>query len=257
MQNGHMREAMRQRLGCSEAAPDACCQLCHAQHGGDPQPCLQRLMVRKLCVHPLQCDAAAARLRPHRAVGTSFGRSLRAAGAEVDYERHVPHLYTWDPDKQVYTEAILDVVGVWPGDSVMRCYDITIASPHSKRVNNAWRRPGVAARSGESRKTTRYGESVRPLSFEAYGRLGPRSLECLAEAAREASLYGRTDLSAKQLQQRWRADMELSLAYAQADAMLAARGALQNVAGPLYFPVGRMVRASTAAGGERRELLNV
>ena len=90
-----------------------------------------------------------------------------------------------------------------------------------------------------------------------YGRLGPNSMACIAEAAREASLLGCTDMSARQSQQRWRADVELSLAYAQADAVLAARGALQHVAGPLYFPAGRMVRASTAAGGERKELLNV
>ena len=133
----------------------------------------------------------------------------------MDYELHVPHMYTWDPDKHVYTEAILDVVGVWPGDSAMRCYDVTIASPHSKRVNNPWRRPGVAARAGESRKALRYGDTVHPLSFEVYGRLGPRSLACLAETAREASLYGRTDMTARQRQKRWRSDMELSLAYAQ------------------------------------------
>ena len=139
----------------------------------------------------------------------------------------------------------------------MRCYDITIASPHSKRVNNPWHRPGVAARAGEARKAVRCGDTVRPLSFEVYGRLGPRSLTCLREAAREASLYGRSDMSARQLQQKWRSDMELALAYAQADAMLAARGAMLHVAGPLYHPVGRMVRPNTAAGGERREALAV
>ena len=247
------------RLGDAAAPADGVCQLRHKQHddGANP-PCGQPLCEPTgECTHPLACDAAAARLRPHRAVSTAFDRDLRAAGAEVDYERHVPHMYTWDPDKNAYTEAILDVVGVWPGDSVLRCYDVTIASPHAKRVNNPWRRPGVAARAGESRKATRYGDAVRPLSFEAYGRLGPRSLACLAEAAREASLFGRTDMSAKQLQQRWRSDMELTLAYAQADAMLAARGALQHVAGPLYYPIGRMVRASTAAGGEHREQMLV
>ena len=160
-------------------------------------------------------------------------------------------------DAETHTEAILDVVCVWPGDSVLRCYDITIASPHAERVNNPWRRPGVAARVAEARKQARYGPSVRPLSFEVYGRLGPRSLQGLREAAREASMYGRSDLTARQLEQKWRGDMELALAYAQADSVLAARGALPHVAGPLYFPVGRMVRSSTAAGGEKRERLLV
>ena len=188
-------------------------------------------------------------------VCVASGRTLRAAGAEVDYERHVPHMYQWDPEKRVYREAILDVVAVWPGDSAMRCYDVTIASPHAARVNNPWRRPGVAARAGEATKARRYGRQVRPLSFESYGRLGPHSLTCLREAAREASLFGRSDMSARQVEQRWRADMELALAYAQADAMLAAKGALPHVAGALYHPVGRMVRAPTAAGGEKRERL--
>ena len=259
LQNGHFREALRLRLGDAEAPADAVCQLRHKQHeDGHAPPCGQPLCEPSgECTHPLQCDAAAARLRPHRAVSTSFGRNLRAAGAEVDYERHVPHMYKWEPARNAYTEAILDVVGVWPGDSVMRCYDITIASPHAKRVNNPWRRPGAAARAGEYRKQTRYGDSVRPLSFEAYGRLGPRSLQCLDEAAREAALFGRADMPARQLKSRWRADMELALAYAQADAVLAARGALPHVAGPLYHPVGRMVRGNAAAGGERREALTV
>ena len=87
--------------------------------------------------------------------------------------------------------------------------------------------------------------------------MGPRSIVGLLETAREASIFGRGDATAHQLMARWRADMELSLAYAQADAMLAARGAMAHVAGSLYFPVGRMVRPSTAAAGEHREAHSV
>ena len=259
MQNGHFREALRLRLGDATAPQGAECQLRHRQHeDGCGPPCGQPLCEPTgECTHPLVCDAAAARLRPHRAVCTAHGRVLRSAGAEVDYERHVPHLYTWDASRRLHKEAILDVVSVWPGDSAMRCYDVTIASPHAARVNNPWRRPGVAARAGEARKETRYGSTVRPISMEVYGRIGPKSLHWLREAAREASLYGRSDCTAKQLLARWRGDMELALSFAQADAMLAARGALPHVAGPLYFPVGRMVRPSTAAGGERREQLQL
>ena len=94
------------------------------------------------------------------------------------------------------------------------------------------------------------GDDVRALSFETFGRLGPKSMQNLAEAAREASVYGRTNCTASQLQRRWRADMELALMYAQADAMLAARGARPTVAGQLYFPVARMLPPATSAGGE-------
>ena len=94
---------------------------------------------------------------------------------------------------------------------------------------------------------------MRPLSFETFGRLGPGSQATLAEAAREASIYGRANATANQLVRRWRADMELALAYAQADAMLAARGSLPTVVGPQYFPVGRMLPCGTAAGGEHAQ----
>ena len=256
LQNGHMREAIRMRMGCSAAPEDATCQLQHQQHeGGEPKPCGQQLMRGGVCAHPLECDAAAARLRPHRAVTVAVGRGLRGCGAEVDYERHVPHLYTWDEEKQRYTEAILDVVSVFPGDAQQRCYDITISSPHAQRVKNTWRRAGASARAGESRKKQRYGPAVRPLAFESYGRLGPGSQAALWRAAQEAHHYGRAEGTARQLVQRWRADMELALLYAQADAILAAKGALAHVAGARHYPIGRMVRKSRAAQGEWSEHL--
>ena len=83
--------------------------------------------------------------------------------------------------------------------------------------------------------------------------MGPGSLRNLRETAREASLYGRASSMAGQFTKRWRADMELALAYAQADAMLAARGALPTVAGPQFYPIGRMLRPGTAACGEHRQ----
>ena len=91
---------------------------------------------------------------------------------------------------------------------------------------------------------------MRALSFETFGRLGPTSLLNLAEAAREASAYGRTNCTASQLQRRWRANMELALMYAQADATIAARGARPTAAGQPFFLVARMLPPAIAAGGE-------
>ena len=42
-------------------------------------------------------------------------------------------------------------------------------------------------------------------------------------------------------------------AFAQADAVLSAKGALPRVAGP-SFPIGRVLRRRQATAGERREL---
>ena len=108
----------------------------------------------------------------------------------------------------------------------------------------------VAARDGERKKQRRYGEDVRAISYETFGRLGPQSLLNVAEAAREASVYGRTNCTASQLQRRWRADMELALMFAQADSMLAASGARPTVAGQQYFPVARVLPHASSAGGE-------
>ena len=55
------------------------------------------------------------------------------------------------------------------------------------------------------------------------------------------------------LQRRWRQDFDLALAFAQADAVLAAKGALPRVAGP-SFPIGRVLRRRSVVAGERREL---
>jgi hypothetical protein len=207
-----------------------------------------------LCLHPLTCDVAAARLRPHRAVATALGRALRACGAAVDYERHVPHLYQWDPGSQRYVEAILDVVTSWPGGSSLRAWDVVISCPHSSRARRPDERPAAAAEGGEHVKIARYGDGVTTLALESYGRLGPRSQDALQLVAREAVLYGTAVIPPGLLQRRWRQDIDLALAFAQADAVLAARVALPRVAGP-SFPISRVLRRRTVAAGERRELL--
>ena len=136
----------------------------------------------------------------------------------------------------------------------MLCHDVTIACSLKAGITGTGAKPAVAAKAGERTKQQRYGEDVRALSFETFGRMGPKSLLNLAEAAREASVYGRTNCTASQLQRRWRADMELALMYAQADATLAARGPRPTVAGQQFFPVARMLPPATAAGGETAQL---
>ena len=123
----------------------------------------------------------------------------------------------------------------------------------AERAVHTSKKPRATAAKRERDKSARYDCTVRPLFFEAYGRLGPASITALAESAREACLFGRAGENAFRLTKKWRQYMELALAYAQADALLAARGAMPNVAGPTHFPVGRMVRRSTAAQGEHSQ----
>ena len=79
-------------------------------------------------------------------------------------------------------------------------------------------------------------------------------MDALQLAAREAVLYCTAVIPPGLLQRRWRQDIDLALAFAQADAVLAAKGALPRVAGT-SFPIGRILRRRVAAAGERRELL--
>ena len=88
----------------------------------------------------------------------------------------------------------------------------------------------------------------------ACSRVRTSGQEALQLAAREAVLYGTAVIPPGLLQRRWRQDIDLALAFAQADAVLAAKGALPRVAGP-SFPIGRVLRRRTAAAGERREML--
>jgi len=254
LQNAHFREAMRIRLGCCRAEDSATCSLQPESAAEQPRTACGHSLrgPEGTCVHPFLCNVAAVRQRPHRACTTAWGRALRACGANVDYERHVPHLYKWDNTTQRFTEAILDVVTSWPGGSTLCPWDIVISCPHAARVRGADTTPGAAAMSGERWKVQRYGHGVAPLALETYGRMGPRSAEFMQQAAREATLFGCAVAPPGLLQRRWRQDIDLALAFAQADAALAAKGAAQRVAGA-GFPIARVLRARSAAAGERAE----
>ena len=56
----------------------------------------------------------------------------------------------------------------------MRC-------PHAERHQASASKPGVAASAGEAEKAQRYGEAVRPLVYESYGRLGPAGINLLGD----------------------------------------------------------------------------
>ena len=152
------------RLGEATAPHGATCKLKYQQHvDGNGKTCGQPLRDDdESCWHRLVCDCAVARLRPHRALCTACGRSLRAAGAEVDYERHVPHLYQWQEESRRHKEAILDCVIVWLGDHALRTYDVSVACPMAERAFHTSRKPGATAAKRERDKAARYDCTVRP-----------------------------------------------------------------------------------------------
>ena len=85
--------------------------------------------------------------------------------------------------------------------------------------------------------------------------MGPRSQAAVERQAREAVLFGTAVVPPGLLVRRWRQDLDLALAFTQADATLAAKGALEHVAGGAHFPIGRVLRPRTAAAGEHSERL--
>jgi len=126
--------------------------------------------------------------------------------------------------------------------------------PLSSRARRLDEHPVAAPESGECENLMRYGDGVPTLALETYGRMGPRSMEALQLAAREAALYCTAALRPGTLQRRWRQDIHLALAFAQADAVLVAKGALPRAFGP-SFPIGRVRRRRSVVAGEQRELL--
>ena len=84
--------------------------------------------------------------------------------------------------------------------------------------------------------------------------MGTYLAEMVQLAAREAALFGSAVVPPGLLQRRWRQDLDLALAFAQADAALSAKGAAPRVAGA-GFPIARVLRERSAAAGERTERL--
>ena len=67
---------------------------------------------------------------------------MRAAGATVDYERHVPELYEWDERSQRCKEAILGVVCTGPGSLALQSVDVSISCPYADRATASATKPG-------------------------------------------------------------------------------------------------------------------
>eukprot|EP00973_Karenia_brevis_P001730 235239-Karenia_brevis.AAC.1 len=65
----------------------------------------------------------------------------------------------------------MDLVVSWPGTGTRYLIDATIRCQFAQRYERAHLVPGVAAGCGDADKHTRYGTEVRPLAFEAGGRL--------------------------------------------------------------------------------------
>ena len=149
---------------------------------------------------------------------------MREAGAAVDMERYIPHLYDTTTKDGVtkQREAIMDVVIHFPGSWTNALVDVSIRCPHAERYKNASTEVSIAALAGEREKAERYGQEVQPLIFETYGRLGSRSLTTLQSLADSSAVAGKA--STRRLA-GWRKQLERAVVWSAAESVLLSLGA--------------------------------
>ena len=212
----HWRIAFRMRLGMSVVPPGARCQL----RRSDGALCLAQLDPGALHAH--LCKIGPARLRPHRAVARVLGRVLRQAGANIDYERVLPHLQV--PERESGQEPTLDVVATWPTLLEQHAVDVTIRCPGAARYGPVAEEAGGTATQAEGEKRDRYGAEVMPLAFETWGRLGPSSCQALRVLAAAARTLAVDPRDCRNTEAKWRLELEAALCFALADVALLAAG---------------------------------
>ena len=119
-----------------------------------------------------------------------LARQLRRMGVTVDMERVAPQWskrYRDASGTEKITVARIDLVATIPGSNELQWLDVTIRRPTAlTNMEGAARMGGHAATQGEKEKTKKYGnrdeigpDTVRPISLELGGRLGPQTTTVL------------------------------------------------------------------------------
>ena len=162
-------------------------------------------------------------MRARRAVQRALCRELRRAGANVDLERVIPELSGRRQAGRQEATAVMDLCVNFPGTAERLLIDVTIRAPHAARYKEAHRAVGTAAAAGAKEKLELYGETVLPLPFETYGRLGNAGVDTLAKLALAANTRGAWTHQPRLLM-AWRSACERALHYATADVAILALG---------------------------------
>ena len=167
-----------------------------------------------------------ARFRTHKALIATLRREVLKQGAYADVERFCPELYKRRSDGS-WNEARLDLVIRYPGCLQSLMVDVAVYSPYAKSRDRCAVVPGFAARAGENAKLARYGECVRPLVFESFGRLGAKSMDTLYELAAwtvaSSTSPGMMPCQSA-LVRRWRTALETRLLFEKADLLVQSLG---------------------------------
>lgn len=126
--SSHFVMASPKRLATVTIQDGFFCQLMEGAHSTNPRKCGEILDLR--LIHPCAaCNKGPVKNRQHDYLKLSLGDSLHAAHAHVDYERVVPELCLGDKSTGRGSDAVLDIVAVFP--NAMRQYwiDVTISTP--------------------------------------------------------------------------------------------------------------------------------
>ena len=127
--------------------------------------------------------------------------------------------------RDVHKEVIPDLVAALPGQVCPAWVDVALPCPHAARYPVAHSRPGHAAAVAEQSKHDRYGDSVLPVAFETYGRIGYKSRQSLEVLAMQAGAYVGDQWALPRLMPQWVAQLQRTVLFAVADVDLLALGA--------------------------------
>ena len=115
-------------------------------------------------LHAELCGIGPVRQRTHKAIARTRGFCLKRTGANIDYERVVPHLYNWRPNGSC-EEAYMDLWCAWAGSLSNTKIDVTIRSPFADRYKQTASKIAVAADSAAADKRQNVVSLATPLKL--------------------------------------------------------------------------------------------
>jgi hypothetical protein len=225
----HFIMATRRRLGVVQIQQGMTCQLTEGANTANARPCGE-ILDRRL-THPCaNCGKGPAKNRAHEFLKYTLSEVLHSAQAQQDIERLVPELCRGDTSNGRGADAIMDIVASFPNATRQYWIDVTVRSPHADRYNesgtrNAANTVAFAASEGVKEKWDKYkSELVVPISFEPYGRLAPKSFQCLEEMAINGATISAHRWAGAQLLKKWLQSCQRMVIWASTDVALASLG---------------------------------
>lgn len=240
-QNARFREALRFRMGCSGPPDGAAC-------AREPPT--------------IRVAKSAARASPQ----LTASAPTRSAATEAPHANgHTEHLPSrtarlCEPAALSWTTSGMSrncTLGTMASTATLnahvkllgRVHQLPAPGPCQPRLQQA-QCGGQGSRGTQTVAVRGRGSSAQPRGLRPAGAEQPSRP---GDPGQRGHVYGHASLPAGHLLRRWRTDLDLALAFSQADAARLCRGGSQKAAGPAGFPVGWLFPSRQAAAGDRPE----